>query len=80
MQKSWNMNFFFRKDNLIEDYGSFCQGGAYVMIYFAITWFCGLIAYMRTESEITDFYPVFQVLNAFMVSSVESSSCCVYVK
>ncbi|XP_018024745.1 uncharacterized protein LOC108680438 isoform X2 [Hyalella azteca] len=52
-----------RKENLIDDYGSFCRGAAFIMLYFAITWTFGLLAYMRFDLTI-DFFPVFQILNS----------------
>ncbi|XP_068212715.1 cadherin EGF LAG seven-pass G-type receptor 1-like [Palaemon carinicauda] len=54
-----------RKDNLIDDYGSFCYGGAFVMIFFAITWTFGLLAYVRFHFRDLDFYPIFQVFNSW---------------
>ncbi|KAF2364339.1 GPCR family 2 secretin-like, partial [Trinorchestia longiramus] len=54
-----------RKENLVEDYGSFCRGAAFVMFYFAVTWVFGLLAYMRFGLTV-DFYPLFQVFNSAM--------------
>ncbi|XP_071518114.1 uncharacterized protein [Panulirus ornatus] len=54
-----------RKDNLVEDYGSFCGGAAYVMIFFDITWTFAMLAYLRLGFKKPDFYPIFQVLNSW---------------
>ncbi|XP_050733459.1 uncharacterized protein LOC127007021 [Eriocheir sinensis] len=55
-----------RKDNLIDDYGSFCQGAAYLLLFFDVTWLFGIPCYIRLRGIKTDFYPIFQVLNSWM--------------
>lgn len=52
-----------RKENLIDDFGSFCRGASFVMIYFAITWSLAVPAYMRFD-QTTDFFPMFQIMNS----------------
>ncbi|XP_069940170.1 adhesion G-protein coupled receptor G2-like [Cherax quadricarinatus] len=54
-----------RKDNLIDDYGSFCRGAAYVTLFFDLTWVFGLLCYLHLGFTEPDFYPIFQVLNSW---------------
>nr|XP_045598695.1 uncharacterized protein LOC123758371 [Procambarus clarkii] len=54
-----------RKDNLIDDYGSFCKGAAYVVLFFDVTWIFGLLCYLQLGFTYPDFYPIFQVLNSW---------------
>ncbi|XP_042211664.1 adhesion G protein-coupled receptor B1-like isoform X1 [Homarus americanus] len=54
-----------RKDNLIDDYGSFCRGAAMVMLFFDLTWIFGFFCYVRLGFTGPDFYPIFQVLNSW---------------
>lgn len=54
-----------RKDNLIDDYGSFCRGASFLMVFFGITWSFGLVAYVRFGFKEPDFFPIFQVLNSW---------------
>ncbi|KAK3879667.1 hypothetical protein Pcinc_015776 [Petrolisthes cinctipes] len=53
-----------RKDNLIEDYGSFCRGAAFLILFFDLTWIFALLCYIRLDFNEPDFYPIFQVLNS----------------
>ncbi|XP_063875718.1 uncharacterized protein LOC135108533 [Scylla paramamosain] len=54
-----------RKDNLIDDYGSFCNGAAFLMLFFSITWIFGFFCYIRFGHTSLNFYPIFQVLNSW---------------
>ncbi|MPC86713.1 hypothetical protein E2C01_081549 [Portunus trituberculatus] len=56
------------KDNLIDDYGSFCNGAAFLMLFFSTTWIFGFFCYIRLSRSSLDFYPIFQVLNSWTVS------------
>lgn len=55
-----------RKDNLIDDYGTFCRGAALVMLFFDLIWTFGLLTYIRFGFKEPNFYPIFQVLNSWM--------------
>ncbi|TRY61634.1 hypothetical protein TCAL_09264 [Tigriopus californicus] len=56
-----------RKESMVEELGSLAKGlGMFVLLY-GLTWSWFPFAYMRFPThEFPDFYPAFQVMNAFM--------------
>ena len=56
-----------RKESIVEEMGSIAKGLFFLALLFALTWSWSPFAYIRFPyHEFPDFYPAFQVMNAFM--------------